>query len=364
MGEYIMNNWIIKRPSSEPEEEGFLGRAKRVGISSGLKAAESIEGLASLFNPVEYIPELQGKKSRPTERLKRAYDLTPEYLAPQNDVELGIQKFAQAAPLGKIVPAAAGATVAAGASALGLPEFIQDIAQVGTELLTGRKPSLTKNKSAADTALRAAVKPTEKHIFTNTATELGNIADNLGTAGKALTKKVKEAISPILKNLKKAAGNPVKLLDVRKWLGKEIYTWSEAERLTFGEPLRKAITQDLVEYGANNPTFLKNLNTRDQLSILSHMKAPIADFIAKAPFLNKYLSPEWAKLISTPEKMIRGFVKLPAARSLWSEMASAAIENNPDRFIKAATDLKDYVPELQQKKKRKSNGWIIKEPSE
>jgi len=358
--------WIIKSPTKE--QESYLQQAGRIGTSAGLKGLESIENAADFV----------GVKNAhaPSKYLRETFDL-PEDEEPEGFLSSAANKFAQAAPyaaglaalpvvggsvLGSLAATAAGSVVGAGVQQLGLPEWAQDLAQFGTEIASGRPINgLTKTKKAADTALRAAGN-TGKHLFTETPVALATVKDALTTAGKGINKQVKGILQPVFSNLSKSMGDPVKLLDARKWINHETRKWSPVLRATFATPITESITKDLVQYGSKHPEFLKNLQVRDQLTMYNYMSTPITDTLKKFPFVGKYLGKEFVKSIAKPEKFVKGIYKYPEARNLFTKMTASSLANDPEKVIKYGNELKRYIPGFEEVEEKFTapNKWIIK----
>lgn len=369
------NQWIIEDDvvQSQPEES-YLSQAKRIGTATGLSALKGIESTLS------FIPEtLLGVKAphpKPSEIIQEKAGLTPEYLEPRNVGERYAQRLAGFAPLAAtgglsaLGRTAAATGVATGLGEIGLPEPIQDIAQLGTEiglgLKSGKIPTIKAAQKAEDTLARAAVKPGTKvnaELITNT---LNGIERELGTeVSEKYANKIKHVLQTVGENIIKGKIEPAVAIDLRKKLyklGKELPTHVSS---TYIEPLTKGINNFFSVYAAENPAFYNHLKARDKLTSLKHMNLYTTKMLDSLQ-LNKVPGGQFVTNIinyigKESERFIRGIASNSAARKYYFNAVVSAAQDNPNLFVKNINKLTEIMPEIKENINPQVNGWIIED---
>ncbi len=344
--------------SQQPETYGQ--QAKRVGIGAGLGALKGLEGIAS------FIPNLLGVKNPhpfPSEIIKERAGLTPEYLEPQGNLESFVQRFAQYAPLAAtggvsgLGRAALGSAAGAGVKALGLPESLQDIAHLGTEIGSsiygGKIPSLKSVQKQEYDFAKAALKPGSKVNADVINKALQSVESELGTeVGGKTAKKIQHTIKTIGENMTRGQIDPVKAMDLRKKLYQESRNLPDVVNKTYMEPLIKSINEFFTVYGAENPKFFDHLSTADKLTQFKHATSYIGDFadklnLSKIPGVGA-ASDVVKYLLSNGEKYATGFIKNKPARHFMAEAITAAVQDNRQSFIKNINNMAKKMPQLQE----------------
>lgn len=362
------NQWIIEdSPIVNETPETFGQQLGRVGTATGLSALKGLESIAS------FIPEtLLGVKAphaKPSEIIQEQAGLTPEYLEPKNLPESYLQRLASFAPgaitggLGGLARTATGTGVATILGASGLPESVQDIGQLATEIglgiKSGKIPTISGTQKAEYNLAKAAIKPGSKANASIISNVLSGIEKELGTeVSEKYTNKIKHVIQTVSENITKNEISPTTAMNLRKKiykLGAELPTHVKT---TYLEPLTKGINDFFAVYAAENPAFYKHLKSADKLTSLKNMNLVTGDLIKKLD-LTKFPLGELAnsiinKITNSSERFIRGISKNSAARKYYFDAVSAAAKSNPNLFINNINKLSQEMPELNQ-----PNEWVI-----
>ena len=138
----------------QTKPESILDTLGRVGTATGLGALRNLEGLANLATlPVQAIAGFPKLSPFFYKKIEQEYGITPGQQEPQNLVERFVQRFGSQLPLaalgglGGISQSAIGSGAGALAGEAGLPESVQDIAQlgagIGSGVLRGRNTNFT-----------------------------------------------------------------------------------------------------------------------------------------------------------------------------------------------------------------------------
>lgn len=342
------------------ENPSFLSEAKRIGSGAGISALKGLESLIIGVPTALGMPEPMA--GRPSQAIEQIAGLTPEYLEPQNFPEMALQKFAKYAPLSGfsgalsntagLVRSGLGALAGGAAQYADLPEWAQDLAQLGTEVGTGvaqKAYGIRGAQKAADTAARESVIPGSRSAagvptFKKTIYDLENKLRL--EPDKALTGKIRHAYNTTLRTLEGGKANPVELMDLRKNLYRTAQKFDKSVAAQYFEPLTKGINNVFAQYSAENPNFYRHLTERDKLTALKNMQPVIGDFISD---LTSWFKP--AQLLASPikaifdegERFLRGMVSNSAARKLYLNTAKAAFNQNPTLFFNNANKLIDAV---------------------
>lgn len=412
------NEWIIEdspapiiaKPTTKQELAGVPVQAAR-GLEDFVNFLGHLFGEPSMpgYQPpidLEDPYEFRGLSGA----VQKGLNVPEEALQPEGLVTSGLQRFARsAAPaatlggalsglpgvLSALTTTGLGAGAATGAKALGAPESIQDIAQLGTELgyglKSGKIPTVSKQQKIEDTLARAAVKPGTQASAEAISKSLHEVGNKLATeVSEKSAKKIRHALETVSNNMTRGKINPVDAMDLRKKLyslTKELPTNVSAEYI---EPLTKGINNFFAVYAAENPKFYKHLNARDKLTTIKHMNSVLADTIdhlqlggsvlgkAAKSIVNKIIGPvervvrgvvsgkqtnvELAKQglenLGSSERFIKALVGNSAGRKVYFNMVQAAAKNDPALFIKYANQLTKAIPEL---KEDLANEWIIED---
>ncbi len=252
---------------------------------------------------------------------------------------------------------ALGSGVASGAGALGAPEGVQDVLQLGSELGyglgKGRIPRVgTEQKKAYDTATALAGEASSKTAPIENA--LANIGKKLS---KETTKKVSEEINHVAQvvegNLDKLNGKlKVKdAIDLRRKLG-ESYDAVSRHAKPYVNELRDSFNQFFAEYGAENPQFFKALDKADKLTMMKHQQTIIDKFadllVDKIPGAVGMTGKGLSKLILSPtigklEKLGRNIITNPEAQKHYLNFAKAAATQNTPLFINSLKKLDESL---------------------
>ena len=363
----------------EPQGESFLQQAKRVGTSAGISALRGVEalpvGIADLLGYITGMPRPKGFMT-PSETVQEVAGLTPEYLEPRNLPEQFIQRFSQFAPLaatgglGGLGRTAVGSGVASLLGAAGLPEPLQDIAQLGTEIglgvHAGKIPTIRGVQKVEDALARAAIKPStlKSIVAPQIQNALLGVESKLGTeVSEKYATKIKHALETIENNISSKSINPSNVMDLRKKLyklGRELPADISAQYL---EPLTKGINDFFAVYAAENPSFYKHLKARDQLTALRNMNTITEKFahklkLEKIPGIG-LISDVITKILNQGEKFARGLIGNQSARKYYFDAVAAAAEQNPTLFINNIKNLAQSVPEFKEMEIKPTSKWVL-----
>ncbi len=374
-GQYIcprritMPEWIIE----EPEETGLGANIKRIGAGAGISALKGLESIADIFGGT-------GLRSASGE-LEKKFGLTPEYLEPRNLPEQFVQRFAQFAPTAGLLgglPGLATTAIGSGVGSLakyaGLPEPVADIAQLGTELAsgryTGRIPSIGQAQKTGYETARSAIKPGSKVQADAINNALKTVESELGTeVGGKTAKKIQHVVKTIGENITQKKIDPKKAMDLRKKLYEESRSLSDSVNKTYIEPLTRGINDFFAHYSAENPTFYKHLKNADKLTELKNMALLSTDYIGKLGLdrlpLGKLASDVSSYVVGETERFARGIAKNPAARKYYFDAITSTVHNDPMLFAHNINKLKSEMPEIFGAEQTSSPSgtpqWIIEE---
>lgn len=377
LGEKSIPQFQTAAIQPEIPQETPIEQLKRVGTSTGIGALKNLESLFGL--PVNLLSYITGKPTSEagymggqpeaiTDILKQQHGLTPEYLEPRGTQESFIQKFGSLAPFAALggLPAlgrtAAGSAIATGAKQLGLPEPVQDIAQLGTELglglRAGRIPTATgRQKIEHELALKAI--PKEAQIAAPHIQEaVKGVETALGTeTSEKVSSKINHALRIIKDNIMRDKIKPAAAMELRKnlyELGSEL---PRSKAATYIQPLTKGINDFFATYAAENPTFYKHLKARDKLTELKNMGSYLAEFVDKFELAKlpggKIVASVAKTILSPTEKIFRGLYSNPEARKLYFDAVTAAATQNPPLVAKNLMNLQEELPKELPKIKSK-----------
>lgn len=368
-----MADWIIEgeKPSITQQPATVGSQLGRLGTMAGLNA---LKGLESVFIGLPGLLGIKPPHPAPSELIQELGNISPEYLEPQNIGEQFLQRFSAYAPLaatgglGGLARTAAGSGIAAGLGALGAPQAVQDIAQLGSELglgfATRKIPTIRAAQHAEDVLARAAVKPRTLAHAPQIQSALMNIENKLGTeVSEKYATKIRHALGTIEKNLTQEKINPTTAMDLRKKLYKLGNELPEHISTEYLQPLTKSINDFFSVYAAENPTFYKHLNARDKLTSLRNMNTLTESFAKKlnlenVPGLN-LVSNIVTSIGKEGERFVRGIIRNPGARNYYFDVVSAAAQNNPTLFIDNLKNMAQELPEFRKEEAKAESDWII-----
>ncbi len=367
---------------NEPKQLGGLERTSAGTASKFIESAQNIAslpkaallGLGSLFGMEEPHARLVREGKLAPEQAQGVPDLsqlfqqklgyTPEQLQPQNATENFIQRFGSQAPINALLgglPAVAstalGSGVASGAGALGAPEGVQDILQLGSELGYG----LGKGRiPTAGSAQKKAYETVAKLAGEDTGS-VGRIQYALHEAGKKLgketTKKVSDeithALATVEKNVSQMNGQlKVKdALDLRRKLGETYETVSKNAKPYIND-VRNSINEFFSDYSALQPKFFKALDKADKLTMMKHQKTVIDKFadliVDKLPGVVGTTAKAAVKVVLSPtvgklEKLGKNIISNPVAVKHYLDVAKAASTQNTALFVNSLRKLDDAL---------------------
>jgi hypothetical protein len=353
----------MARLSFEEESPSFLSEAKRIGTGAGLSALKGLESLVIGVPTFLGVPEPSA--GRPSDIIQELGGLTPEYLSPQNYPEMALQKFAKYAPLSGGLTSAQG-LIRSGLGALSggaaqyaeLPEWAQDVAQLGTEVGVGigqkAIPTLRGAQKAEDIAARASV-PSLKRVAANDFTKIVSDVENKLPieTDRNVYKSIRHTLDKVLGSIKDGKISPTEAMDLRKNLYKTASKMDKGKAAEYIQPLTEGINQVFAQYSVENPQFYRHLTSRDKITALKNMQPIVGDFIDS---LTSWFKP--AQLLATPikaifnegERFIRGVANNNAARKYYFDATKAALGNNPALFVENANKLIDQIKPAQQKR--------------
>lgn len=380
------NEWIIEDAPVSEQPESYLGQAQRLGTSTALKSLQNLENLGGLVKTgLEYLgledPHrklVEQGKIQPQQNISdiiaQKFNITPEYLEPQNTLESSIQRFGSQAPLAGLLGGltglqalGVGTGAAAGVRALGGSEGVQDLAQLATEIPTGiglavkrgKIPTISGAQKAEYELARAAVKPESKTSAKLIQDSFNTVARELGTeVSEKNANKINKALATIEQNIVKGEINPRTAMDLRKKLYKLTSEVPADVAKTYIEPLTKGINDYFSVYAAENPQFYKHLKTADKLTALKHMKTYLDKGfsnleLAKLPF-GKAITDITNLGLKEGEKFIRGLATNSAARDYYFKAVRGIAKNNPSLTAKYLNKSLNELPEFKEQ-----NHWVI-----
>lgn len=373
------NMWIIEDAPSDTSES-FLQKSQRIGTGTGIKALQNLENLASLIkrggeflglqDPNKQL--IQEGKIEPqqafSDLLMQKFNLTPEYLQPQNTLESSIQRFGSQAPLAALLGGTTGLQAlglgtgaAAIPAALGAPEYVQDITQLATEIPSaiglgiraGKIPTIRAIQKAEYELSKGAIKPGSKASAKLIEDAIGSVSKELSTeVSEKYSTKINKALETIEQNLTKGKINPATAMDLRKKLYKLGNEVPPHIAKIYIEPLTKGINDFFAVYAAENPQFYKHLKSADKLTSLKNMKTYLDKF-SNIPVVGKFAKPLSIGVKET-ERFIRGIATNSEARKYYFAAVKSLANNNPSLAINYLNKSVEEIPTI-----RKDNYWII-----
>lgn len=358
---------------NEAQPESFGQQALRTATATGIKGVENLQslgslaksgllGLGSLFGMEEPHARLvregklspeQGQVPDIAQLLQQKSGYTPEQLQPQNAVENFVQRFGSQAPLAALgglpglASTAIGSGVASGLGALGAPEGLQDIAQLGSEIgygiSRGRIPTAgSAQKAAYEKALASAGE--SKSSIAPIQQSLADISNKLATeTTKKVSEEIRHAATIVEGNLDKLTGKlKVKdALNIRRKLG-ETYEGLSKNAKPYINDLRNSLNDYFAVYAAENPQFYKHLKEADKLTTMKHMQSVVDKFaqgiVNTVPGITGVLGKGAVKLVLAPtlgisEKITRNVATNSAARKHYFDVVKGAATQNPALFV-------------------------------
>ncbi len=380
------SKWVKRSLPENPPSESYWDQAKRIGVSGGLQA---LQGVQNAFNIVpNIVNSALSQSSNPKYReaaqqaaknledlniskaIKQKFGLE-EYTQPRNTGEEYIQRFAESAPLaalggiGGLGITAAGTGAATALNKAGLPEWVQNAGQVGTEvglgLASGKIPTIGSSQKIEYDLAKAAVNPSTKASGKLIRNALESVSTALEKEPSKHVGAIRRAINIVGKNMSAGVINPAEAIDIRKKLYKlsgELPTHVYNEYI---KPITKGINNFFASYAAENPEFYKHLSSGDKLTELKHMKSIISDGISSLG-LDKISGGKIASKIlgkiafGAGEKFIRGIATNSAARKHYFDVVSSILKNDPNLLIKNVAELSNSMPELDNIKE--TNKWV------
>lgn len=353
---------------------------------TGLAALRGLTSPSDLVNAINEAVYGQKLAVSPAKQLYSGLSegYTPEQLEPQSFPERVLQKTAESVPLAGLLggaPAALTSTIgsAAGATAgqLGLSPILQDLAQIGTELGTGRLlgklPTIAGKQKKFEELAKGAVKAGEVHPIAGIKTALNEISNKLSTeTNDKIVKRVSHAADILEKNIASGLADPNQIRTLRKNLYQTRKTFPKPYQ-HYIDNLTKGINKNFALNIAENPDFFNNLSKADRFTELKHMKSYIEDFADKigdliptaigGKFGKKALNLIFGKTLGGSEKFFRNLINNPTARSHYMDITQASLKQDPAAFIKGLQDLipsASAEPEVIIKKKEKKKPIMFK----
>jgi hypothetical protein len=353
-----MADWIIE-PADSQSPESFGEQVKRVGIGTGIRGLQGIEGLADL---------IWNNAPHPSEALKERFNLTPEYLEPRNFGENLVQRFGSSAPFTAAlggVPALGSLVLGSGAGALlgsvGLPEGVQDVGQVATELLGGRLasdklgkvinrfPGVSEKISKGRELAKASVYPNKADFLIDKggkvvkSTEANKIVSAMKEVGNRLhtetdskiSQSIQHTLEKLGENIVKNKIDPATAIDLRKSLYRQASKLPSSVSSDYISPLTKGINNFFAEYAVENPKFWKHLKPADQLTEMKHMKSYIGEALSGSAAnipggnISKALKLIAEYPIGKFEKFARTLIGNPAGRKHYFDIFKGLSKNDP-----------------------------------
>lgn len=423
-----MAKWIISElPEETPvaksinPQESWGETAKRVGIASGSKAASGLQGFLStparlaegvVRGGIDAYESLTGEPTEAGNLLRKLAEVSPspkeikslpeqyaeqsygkEYLEPRNAIESGIQRFAGQAPaaaltggVGQLPYTALGAGAAAGAQALGLPEWAQDVSQIATEvgagygvnrfgpdrLKSGKYPSVREVRSQAYDKMRKSggKYPTEdpariEQAFSQVGDALSNEVD--GT----IEKSVRSAMERMNDKIFVGKVSPQDLFTQRNNLYDLANKLPEDKVKQYIYPLTQSVNDLIKDYSVKNPSFFFNMDKGDRLKTLEMVQPELTKaatdlmkaISTKSSLYNigaKTLQNVWsaAKWIATPLSIGSQILTNEHAAKFYLDAVGQMATDNPNNFMKTLSHLGKVLGSPQEEKPKAK--WIIK----
>ena len=359
------------QPGSPEETGGEL--AKRVGTATGIKALKNVEGLVGLAAPAlekvgkfatrgiepqtqfgnKPLPQNQNIEANvPSRNLEQQYGITPEYLEPQGAAENFIQRVGSSAPLAALTGGLSGlgtsvfgGAAAAGAGKLGAGEGLQDIVQLGSEILSGvGRPSLKETKrlnyqlAKVPEELRLAATPIQKNI-----SQVGEALRH--EVDTSVAKKIKNAVRIVEDNIFQKNINPNDAKELRSSLYALGKDFTEAQRVKYLDPLTKGINDYFALHAATTPDFYRHLTYADKLHTLENMTLKLPELVGKFKLEKipgaQYLAED---VIGKVERFGRGFVNNWGARKYLFDTVKSVAKNDPYATVNNLRKLNEYLP--------------------
>lgn len=368
-------------------QETPFGTVKRVATTAALKPFELAENLIA---PLEY---LGIKNPRPYSGTAERLGLSQEYLKPQSGTEDFIYRIAQGGPLAAAIggiPALASLGIGAGAAqaagALGAPEWLKDLTQLGTEIGSGvlgarnvkniaKIPGIGPKIAESIERQVPFVTPRQAEAKAYKAAgkygkEAGKFPDTSGSIGKAITsveellesetqrgvsKKIGHALEKVKDAYSEGRANPGKLFNIRTTLNELSKDLTPAQSARYVDPLKQGLKGFFMENADKFPQFYESLNKGDQLKAFNNMQTyvngfakGIADIIPgsipglKGTPLAHHISNAVNVATREGERYFRGLAN-PAARSSYYDMIKSVASNNPGSFIVNAANFASYI---------------------
>ena len=342
--------------------ESILDTLGRVGTATGLGALRNLEGLANLATlPIQAVAGFP-KLSPFSEQIEREFGITPGQQEPQNLAERFIQRFGSQLPLAAIggLPGIAQSAIGSGAGALageaGLPEGVQDLAQlgagIGSGLFKGKIPTLRSSQKQQYQLARAAVKPETRAAAQPVINAMQHVEQQLGTeVNESVGNKVRHALKIIDQNLSKEKISPLTAMDLRRNLYKLGNSFSDADAKSYIEPLTKGVNEFFTNYAVENPKFFNHLSRADKLTQLKNMTSifeKAGNLFGKipgvsGPVIKNVIKYTLGKSVGKGEKLFRALLTGEGWRH-YLNAGKATIENDPAFFLKSLANLRKSLP--------------------
>ncbi len=343
------------------EGPGLLGRLG-YAVGKGFEApGNAIDALLQLLG------EPKASKGSFVEDIAKKAGYSPNQFEPQSTLESYGQRFLKQAPVSaafgpaSLASTALGTGVATGAEALGAPEYVQDIAQLGTEIaagaLSGKIPTLGKAQKTAYTAAKSEVPKGARYESSPISNAINITNEKLATeVSPKIEKKVTHAIEKIENNIRyagkgKESISPIAAMDLRR----KLYDNVEGMPYEYTKELTSGINDFFASYAADNPKFYDLLKKADKYTELKNMQPLIEKAIDKLPlpFVDKI---PWARdvfkgafkvgtlgTVSESEKVLRRIYKSPLAREHYFDVVKSV--SNPSLFVRNLNELGQIIAE-------------------
>jgi hypothetical protein len=365
------------------ESANVLGRELYHGVKGTLDLPFNAYNLLGLLGAPH--------ATTPSEYIQNKFGYTEKQFEGKSALERLLHRLTEWGPAAAVSGPAAlartglGSLVATAAGEIGAPEALQDVLHMGTELAAGRVNPKTLERApeivkkifsgipTGESALRTAQKELES--IKTPPTEFARpvheaISDIKSELLKEPNQNVKSVMEDIIttitdnfksrsKNLKTMSGKSKivpkhlkKLLDFQdaRKLRENIYSMSEnliknreidiRQSEKYITPLTKSINKFIFDFESKYPKFTTALNTRDRLTEMKYMGSYISDFAEKLGpnKLTKVLTMVPRAILyplGEGEKVLYNMAVNPIARQHYAKVAIAAMNNNPDAFVKA-----------------------------
>jgi len=374
------------------ESKPKSGFAKRTVGGSLVGGLESLQGLGSVpqsqvEQEIEKIAKLTnapkistGTPHTRSSQLLNLLGSTREELAPQGNLEQFLQRFGAQAPMAALgggligglrgVGSAlgrslAGTAAATGAENLGLPEWAQTAAQLGTEFGVSAKlkgpGSLSKHKENLYKSAEESLTPGEKGSSRAIRDSFNKVED---ISKHETSKKVKDIVNhareAIANNLDYKGNIDIKgAWENKKSLNSLAYELSTPKAARpYLKELSRGLNKVLEEHSPANPSFWKNLSDADKIHQAQNMNSVMREFIdkhfgTKGSYIKKIILPlKGAFRVIQGAENIYDYIKVPAIRNYYGKTAIAAAKENRGDFLKYAEKLTKAIqkntPEKQE----------------